>query len=566
MDILLLFSSILPMIHMKPPPKIAIIGGGIGGFSAAYFINEILPEATIDVYEKDGRIGGRMRSVELIGEKYEAGASIIHDKNLYMKKFREKFNLKKREKLSSNGVFVYVGRNRIEYPTGYSFKALLNFPFLNDFVNAVRFVFSCGVWDFFKLYFNTRRLLKNFVRIYEYQANGTSFETIDELLKSLPGLHQLTKISLEDYLRRDLGLGSRILTNLILPAIRVNYGQDLDVPALVGMISLAASLDGSALWSVQGGNELFVRFIYNYLSFNETILYGASPNGHGSNLYHHPDFLVDHDGCHLQGQPRNRKFNLYTGTNLVGMVYNNETATYELSFNQTGCRNHLDRDNSSKLYDTVILATPFPFIFPDVYPSPTTIEAGGDIKWCLNLDVSNSDHTFECLDEANPHTDIENKALRNNDTVYRGNNLLRYHTLWVYLVDRKTADPSEDIFGPVKAKNWLFPLISSRPYSYVDGIFTSRVNGTGIDKNENAPLSNISRLETLFNSIGLQAPVTFGQKKTPKNTNSDISDDDSHHTYYEKKINDTGPEIGALQELDGYSNGTGCGRLESFLQ
>ena len=69
-------------------PKVAIIGAGIGGTSAAYFIGQGLgPNVTIDVFEKGNRVGGRMAVVEIGGNSFEAGASVIHESNKYMQEF-----------------------------------------------------------------------------------------------------------------------------------------------------------------------------------------------------------------------------------------------------------------------------------------------------------------------------------------------------------------------------------------------------------------------------------------------------------------------------------------------
>ena len=71
-------------------PRIAIIGSGIGGSATAHFVREIFGEnAQISVFEKADRMGGRLATVDFAGETFEAGGSIIHPKNLYMKKFVE---------------------------------------------------------------------------------------------------------------------------------------------------------------------------------------------------------------------------------------------------------------------------------------------------------------------------------------------------------------------------------------------------------------------------------------------------------------------------------------------
>lgn len=66
----------------------AIIGGGIGGTSCAYFLREIFKDlAKIDVYEGN-KVGGRLATVVMNdGNEYETGGSIIHQRNKYMSDF-----------------------------------------------------------------------------------------------------------------------------------------------------------------------------------------------------------------------------------------------------------------------------------------------------------------------------------------------------------------------------------------------------------------------------------------------------------------------------------------------
>lgn len=54
--------------------KVAIIGGGISGLAAAYFIKSASPDTEVTVFEKETRLGGKLRTEELEGSRIEAGA------------------------------------------------------------------------------------------------------------------------------------------------------------------------------------------------------------------------------------------------------------------------------------------------------------------------------------------------------------------------------------------------------------------------------------------------------------------------------------------------------------
>ena len=55
-------------------PRIAIIGGGISGLAAAYRLCELLPQATLDLFEASGRLGGILSTVQRGGFLIEQSA------------------------------------------------------------------------------------------------------------------------------------------------------------------------------------------------------------------------------------------------------------------------------------------------------------------------------------------------------------------------------------------------------------------------------------------------------------------------------------------------------------
>ncbi len=70
----------------------AIIGGGIGGTAAAFFLRqEFGPAVKIEVFEA-GIVGGRLATENLGGYEYETGGSIIHPLNLHMKHFLDRLS------------------------------------------------------------------------------------------------------------------------------------------------------------------------------------------------------------------------------------------------------------------------------------------------------------------------------------------------------------------------------------------------------------------------------------------------------------------------------------------
>ena len=74
--------------------NIAVVGGGIAGCSAAWFLRQALGKrASLTVFESSDRVGGRLATVRVGGVEVEAGGTIIHETNQYMAGFVESLGL-----------------------------------------------------------------------------------------------------------------------------------------------------------------------------------------------------------------------------------------------------------------------------------------------------------------------------------------------------------------------------------------------------------------------------------------------------------------------------------------
>ena len=58
--------------------KLAIVGAGIGGCSAAYFARKYLPNLNVTIYDSQNRIGGRILTYNESGEIIELGAAFFN--------------------------------------------------------------------------------------------------------------------------------------------------------------------------------------------------------------------------------------------------------------------------------------------------------------------------------------------------------------------------------------------------------------------------------------------------------------------------------------------------------
>lgn len=76
----------------------AIVGAGVGGTSAAFFLRELFRDnVVLDIFEKH-QVGGRLAQLKISGHYYNAGGTIIHPQNMYMVNFTDMLGKLIREK------------------------------------------------------------------------------------------------------------------------------------------------------------------------------------------------------------------------------------------------------------------------------------------------------------------------------------------------------------------------------------------------------------------------------------------------------------------------------------
>ncbi|XP_071792006.1 prenylcysteine oxidase 1-like [Asterias amurensis] len=221
-------------------PRIAVIGGGIGGTSATHFLRKSLgSSAVIDLYEPNV-IGGRVGTINIDGRDYESGGSIIHPDNKYMVNFREEFGFKKSEGGNSLLSF-YNGKEFVFTESKWAVVTLL------------RMLWRYGM-DCFKIFSLVKSMLSSFSRIYQLQDNGETFNTPSELLDAMEKdtFVRWAHTPVQSVLH-DLGYSDRFIDEFVSVAARVNYGQSTNITAFAGMVSVAGVMPG--LWAVQGGNK-----------------------------------------------------------------------------------------------------------------------------------------------------------------------------------------------------------------------------------------------------------------------------------------------------------------------
>ncbi|KAF4731088.1 Prenylcysteine oxidase-like [Perkinsus olseni] len=266
------------MAAKGPPCSVAIIGAGMAGASAAYFCSQLFDSETsvkIDVFESsDHHVGGRARSVECGGRKYEAGASIVHKENKYFVGFCERFGLERRKAAMSSAGIVFRGSTSLR-----SFRLRGN-KILDTFASIRRY----GLFNLMKLKRAVARCIEKFTMLYDRQRRGVSYNSPLEMLESLgtaqDNLANMLNLSVDDYFSGECGLNNRLVKELVNAGTRCNYRQPGScLNAFCGTVSMAGT-DSEALFSVVGPSEMLGELAGYSILWSESIESGSASEVH----------------------------------------------------------------------------------------------------------------------------------------------------------------------------------------------------------------------------------------------------------------------------------------------
>ncbi|CAK9183677.1 unnamed protein product, partial [Ilex paraguariensis] len=210
-----LLSSTLSSQSEPTPPTVCIIGSGIGGSSVAHFLRTYSNPShlhQIRIFERHGVVGGRMATVSISGETFEAGASILHPKNYHALNYTKLLNLKVNEPSSSSFSLGIWDGHKFLFKTLYSNSKL---PFIQQIVSAANSILMFVRYGFslFKMNNFVEGTVDSFLKYYESFESRPVFESVEEMLK-WAGLFNLTTRTLQEELV-DAGLSYVLIQELV---------------------------------------------------------------------------------------------------------------------------------------------------------------------------------------------------------------------------------------------------------------------------------------------------------------------------------------------------------------
>jgi len=212
--VLVLVPAALPL--PRASADICIVGAGISGASTAFFLTNYstsLHGAQLRVFERHHRVGGRLATVAVAGDRFEAGGSIIHPRNLHARRFADLLGLAVKAGGDDDWLGIWDGKSFVfqtlrPLPPGSSWWRRKLHGLLNSLLLLRRYGLSLLKMDKF-----VQEMLQRFMLFYNGFESRPVFATVEEMLK-WTGLYGLTRRTLEEELL-DAGLNSRTIAELV---------------------------------------------------------------------------------------------------------------------------------------------------------------------------------------------------------------------------------------------------------------------------------------------------------------------------------------------------------------
>ncbi|NXV58543.1 PCYOX oxidase, partial [Molothrus ater] len=220
----------------------AVVGGGIGGSAAAYFLRQKFGRSVqLHVLEK-AALGGRLDTLDMEGASYEAGGSVIHPLNLHMKHFVQELGLSANT-LQGSPSGVYNGEEFVFEESSWSF------------INRPKLLWHYGL-NPLRMSMWVEDILDKFMRIYRYQMHDYAFSSNERLLHALGGddFTRLLNQSIDEAMQK-AGFSQKFINQVLHKLMNPNVGGILgcswdSLPARVRITELFPTGDPVKLYEV----------------------------------------------------------------------------------------------------------------------------------------------------------------------------------------------------------------------------------------------------------------------------------------------------------------------------
>lgn len=224
-------------------PRLAVVGAGIAGCATADLARRRFGDASIDVFERRSRVGGRVHATTFDSYTLEAGAVGFWGSQRYLMEYAERFDLELIDPLESDAdpgppYAVWDGRSLTSTaPTS---------------PGDVLSLLSNHRLSLPRLWWLSRRVSRKFDSLYDLVESGRPHRTPTEMLEEI-GATELCRRSAAEYLR-ERKVSAACIDEILAPVVRAAYNQNASANAFVALMSFRAMTTLEDYYAVRGGN------------------------------------------------------------------------------------------------------------------------------------------------------------------------------------------------------------------------------------------------------------------------------------------------------------------------
>jgi prenylcysteine oxidase/farnesylcysteine lyase len=231
--------------------RIAIVGAGIGGSSAAHYLLKT-NNITVDIYERTDTVGGRVQSQEIKGHMINIGASFFIKTNRLIYDLTKELNVDINPTSSDD--------QKVSIVNGHNILIDISDNYV---INIVKFLWRYGLAPLYAKNLISDRVAE-FIKIYDHLDNKNTFENLESLLKTI-NLGDLTSYTIEEYLLKN-DISQKYIDEVVSGLAAGIYSQDKTINAFAGFIALAGSNEDT--YEITKGNNYLIQALIDYLKLN----------------------------------------------------------------------------------------------------------------------------------------------------------------------------------------------------------------------------------------------------------------------------------------------------------
>ncbi|GAQ86437.1 hypothetical protein KFL_002890040 [Klebsormidium nitens] len=254
--------------HVGPctSEKVAIVGGGVGGAAAAYYLHKADGHAEIHLFEREQRLGGTLQEVTFEGRVVELGHPVFHKKNKLSAQLVEELGLETAVPQGLDGSYGIFDGESFVYREGANDTNADDwrrfFKYLTRYTLNIR-----------GMKFNIQAYLENWEKL----LDDPPFEDVPDLLDMVNMVEKATYTLAQDLAD---SYGALTLRDFGAASTRFVLGQDPPIVNSVAAhqaLSVSRACRADQLWSVKGGAKQLVQKLVD--QSKATVHLGHDVNG-----------------------------------------------------------------------------------------------------------------------------------------------------------------------------------------------------------------------------------------------------------------------------------------------